>query len=104
MQNQINHPSPLRVPVSPCPCPCHSVSLSLRVPVSPCPCLCLSRLVVDAVHDRLPERPRGGEQGLRRGPADEGAAEERAAGPGCQGFRRQQPQPQQWTLRQGKSL
>lgn len=63
---------------------------------------CLSRLVVVAVLNGLPERPRGGDQGLRRGQADEGAAEERAAGPGREGGRCQQPQPQQRTLRQGK--
>lgn len=68
------------------------------------PSLRLSRLVVVAVFDSLPERPRGGDQGLRRGSADEGAAEERAAGAGCQGGSRQQPQPQQWPLRQGKAL
>lgn len=62
----------------------------------------LSRLVVIAVLDGLPERPRGGDQGVRRGAADEGAAEERAAGPGRQGGSRQQPQPQQRTLGQGR--
>lgn len=66
--------------------------------------LCLSRLVVVAVLHSLPERPRGRDQGLRRGQADEGAAEERAAGPGRQGCRREQPQPQQRTLRQGRRL
>lgn len=73
-------------------------------PVSLRPWLCPSRLAVVAVLHSLPERPRGGDQGLRRGPADEGAAEERAAGPGRQGRRREQSQPQQWTLRQGKRL
>lgn len=68
------------------------VRLSLR--------LCLSRLAVVAVLHSLPERPRVGGQG----PADEGAAEEGAADPGRQGRRRQQPQPQQWTLGQGWPL
>lgn len=65
--------------------------------------LCSSRCAVIAVLLRLSERPRGGDQGLRRGPANEGAAEERTAGPGRQGRRRQQSGPQQWTLRQGKA-
>lgn len=72
--------------------------------VSPCLRLCPSRLVVVAVLHSLPERPRSGDQGLRRGSTDERAAEERAAGPGRQGRCREQSQPQQWTLRQGKAL
>lgn len=68
---------------------------------SPAPPLRLSRLVVIAVLHYLPEWPRGGEQGLRRGPAHEGAAERGAAGPRRQAGLRQQPQPQQRTLGQG---
>lgn len=53
--------------------------------------MCPSRPVVLADLRSLPERPRGRDQGLRRGPSDEGAAEERATGAGRQGGRRQQP-------------
>lgn len=71
--------------------------------LSPSSRLRLSRLVVFAVFNSLPERPRGGEQGLRRGPADEGAAEGGAPGPRCQAGLRQQPQPQR-PFGQGEAL
>lgn len=82
------------------PPPLSSAALFTR---APCVRLCSSRCAVVAVLLRVSERPRGGDQGLRRGPANEGAAEEGTAGPGRQGRRRQQSGPQQWPLRQGKA-
>ncbi len=52
-------------------------------------------------HRRLPERSWGSDQSFPGGPTDEGAAKERTAGAGCQSSGSQQPEPQQWSLREG---
>lgn len=50
---------------------------------------------------RLPERPWGSDQSFPGGPTDEGAAKERTAGSRRQSSSSQQPEPQQWSLREG---